>query len=951
MKNPVLKELGEGLPRPQLSRYRAACGSATVVLGIALTAWLAVRLQENEAADLQLRTRANDHALILEDGIKDYIDKIAALRAFFYASDQVTRTEFASFSEAVQESQTGTLAFSWLPRVRQSQRIAHELAANRDGLSGYRIKWIDTQGVLVPAGPASEYFPVLYSSREPPNSPVYGLDLNDRGIRQVTLERARDSGSPATSAHFVLRSGEGNRDGFFIVLPVYRVGFPRTTVEDRRSNLTGFVQGVFQTGVLVETILKSTTTPAGLDFYLFDTDAEGGGEPNYFHASRARSSPIAAQSRALIEQGIHWSRTIEVGDRQWLFIAVPIVNGPGTANHAGSWLILIGGVCAAGCIFTYMLASGRNARRLGTARQERDNALDALNIANERLLEQNTLFETAQSNMSQALLLFDASGHLRMSNIRYCELYSLSPDVVKPGCTIRELIEHRRERGTFSGDSESYLQGLHTALAEGKRCERFTELPDGRTIAVVNHPMPGGAWVSTHEDITERRRAEARIAYLARHDPLTGLPNRSSFQEQLQAALSRAGRAEPVAVLCLDLDRFKCVNDTLGHGAGDKLLQITAERLRAAVRENDILARLGGDEFAVVEIGASQPAASRILATRLIETISAPCDLDGNQAVVGLSIGIALSPGDGGDSQELLKNADLALYRAKADGRGMYHFFEPEMDARMQARRALEVDLRKAIAAGEFELFYQPLVNIETQLVTGCEALLRWRHPQRGVISPMDFVPLAEETGLIVPIGEWVLRQACAEAAAWPPNVKIAINLSPVQFKSKNLVAIIVSALGVSGLHPGRLALEITESVLLDDGAQTLTILHQLRNLGIRISMDDFGTGYSSLSYLRKFPFDNIKIDRTFIRDMSDREDSLAIVRAVAAMGKSLSIVTTAEGVETQDQLERLKREGCVEAQGFLFSPPVPAANIRKLLNGPDFVVNAGFVARAVSGR
>jgi diguanylate cyclase (GGDEF)-like protein len=438
--------------------------------------------------------------------------------------------------------------------------------------------------------------------------------------------------------------------------------------------------------------------------------------------------------------------------------------------------------------------------------------------------------------------------------------------------------------------------------------------------------------VATHEDVTERRRSEAKILYLAHHDALTDLPNRALFHEQLGQALCHAKPGEELAVLCLDIDHFKSVNDTLGHPFGDALLRTAADRLRACIRESDMIARLGGDEFAIVQVGGCQPTDATALATRLIEAISAPYDLEGHHVVVGMSVGIALAPDDGDDPHQLLKNADMALYRAKADGRGTYHFFEADMDARIQARRTLELDLRKAIQNGEFELFYQPFIEIRSGHISGFEALLRWRHPQRGMIAPTDFIPLAEETGLIVPIGDWVLRQACREAATWPSHVKVAVNLSAVQFRNKNLLATVIAGLATSGVDATRLEVEITESVLLHDSDATLAVLYQLCGLGVRISMDDFGTGYSSLSYLRKFPFDKIKIDRSFIHDMSDRHDSLAIVRAVTAMGAGLGMTTTAEGVETPEQLERLRLEGCTEAQGYLFSRPRPAAELHELL-------------------
>jgi diguanylate cyclase (GGDEF)-like protein len=374
------------------------------------------------------------------------------------------------------------------------------------------------------------------------------------------------------------------------------------------------------------------------------------------------------------------------------------------------------------------------------------------------------------------------------------------------------------------------------------------------------------------------------------------------------------------------------VNDTLGHPIGDALLQVVSDRIRASVRPSDCVARLGGDEFAIVQMGQDQPVAATALASRLVKELSAPYEVQGHQMVAGTSIGIAVSPNDGTDPDRLMKNADMALYRAKEDGRGVYRFFEAEMDAKMQARRAMELDLRKALALQEFEIFYQPLLRVESGTVTSFEALLRWRSPARGLVAPDQFIPLAEEIGLITPIGAWVLKHACLEAMTWPNEIKVAVNLSPVQFKSGTVVLDVVAALGASGLPASRLELEITESVLLQDTENTLSTLNQLKDLGVRISMDDFGTGYSSLAYLHKFPFDKIKIDRSFIRDLADKPDSIAIVRAVAGLGSTLGISTTAEGVETEMQLDQLRREGCTEVQGYLFSKPLPAAEIAPLL-------------------
>jgi len=454
-----------------------------------------------------------------------------------------------------------------------------------------------------------------------------------------------------------------------------------------------------------------------------------------------------------------------------------------------------------------------------------------------------------------------------------------------------------------------------------------------KKIALLNAEGHAEYLLGVSEDIAERKRAEAQIARLAHYDPLTELPNRVLFQKHLSEALARRVRkGDQLAVHFIDLDRFKTVNDTLGHPLGDALLRVAAERLRGCVREGDTVARLGGDEFAVVQTGLKDMTGATRLASRIVEAMSAPFDLQGHHVVIGASVGVAAAPSDGEDADELLKKADMALYRAKADGRGAYHFFERAMDEQLQARRALELDLRRALQAGEFELFYQPLYNLGDERVTGCEALLRWRHPDRGMVSPADFIPLAEEIGLIVPLGEWVLRTACAEAAKWPAHVRLAVNLSPAQFRDRGLVRTVVSALAASGLPAQRLELEITESVLLQDSQANMQMLHDLKALGVRISMDDFGTGYSSLSYLRSFPFDKIKIDQTFVRDILEDSDAMAIIKAVLDLGSSMGIVTTAEGVETLEQLNALRGQGCAEIQGYYISRPAPAAEIAKML-------------------
>lgn len=572
-------------------------------------------------------------------------------------------------------------------------------------------------------------------------------------------------------------------------------------------------------------------------------------------------------------------------------------------------------------VFNGMIEDLAQARRQLIARSEAE------------ITKQVKRLEAAVGNMSQGLCMYDADQTLIISNARYAEIYGIDPKRVRPGITVKEILELRLAAGGFHGEAKSYSSRRISVSSENQPAQYIVELHNGRIVEIFRQPLLNGGWVATHDDITERRQIEAKIAHMAHHDVLTNLPNRVLFREKMDEGLARVARGEQIAVFCLDLDHFKTVNDTLGHSTGDAVLREVTKRLLACVREIDTIARLGGDEFAIIQVGVESPEDAAALAQRVVEAMAEPLIVQAHQIPIGTSIGIAIAPGDGANAEELLQKADFALYRAKADGRGNYRFFEPEMDAQMQSRRALELDLYNALNAGQFELFYQPLVNLKSGEISAFEALLRWRHPERGLVAPDDFIPLAEEVGLIVPIGEWVIHHACHEASRWPESVHVAVNLSPAQFKSRNLVQTIMQALANSGLAAERLDLEITESVLLYENQSTLATLSQIKALGVKISMDDFGTGYSSLSYLRSFPFDKIKIDRSFIRDLTISEDCVAIVRAVTSLGASLGMSTIAEGVETTEQLECLRLEGCAEIQGFLISPPKSAADIAPMID------------------
>ncbi|AWL92491.2 MULTISPECIES: bifunctional diguanylate cyclase/phosphodiesterase [Bradyrhizobium] len=682
--------------------------------------------------------------------------------------------------------------------------------------------------------------------------------------------------------------------------------------------------------------------------------------------------------------------------------------------------------------------------------------------AQERLEAERLRLDTALNNMTQGLILYDASGTIVTCNRRYADMFGLSHDVIKPGCHIREAMYHRKERGAFDGDVEEFCADVMRVVAEGTVSARIHQLANGRAFQVINTPLAQGGWVATIEDITdrrhleqerdrnhtflreiidhipsritvkdartrryllanqvaeeqlgetpetivgksafdlyptedaeiitrdddkllqspnglfldehiwntpatgrryitstrigirdksgepryiinvvedvtERRRAHEKIAHMAHYDALTDLPNRTLFREQIERELAKVG--DQFALLYIDVDEFKGINDSLGHHVGDELLKAIAGRLRGCLKHGDLIARLGGDEFAVIQTGIQSSAEVLSFVTRIYQAIRQPYHCLGHQLSTDASIGIALAPQDGADLDQLIKNADLAMYGAKAEGRRTHRFFEPEMDASARARLSMEQDLRQALVNGGFEIHYQPLVDLRTNDVSGCEALLRWRHPDRGMVSPAEFIPVAEDTGLINELGDWVLRMACNEAATWPSHVRVAVNVSPVQLKCDTLALRIAGALAASGLDPRRLELEITEAVLIRDDEAALSILHQLRSIGVRIALDDFGTGYSSLSYLKRFPFDKIKIDRCFVADIAETSGAPVIVQAVVNIAAASSMTTVAEGVETEAQRELLRALGCTQMQGYLFSPPKPASEVRKLFGSGD---------------
>ena len=561
----------------------------------------------------------------------------------------------------------------------------------------------------------------------------------------------------------------------------------------------------------------------------------------------------------------------------------------------------------------------------------RKTLLDAV-IANRDVGLLAARFDTALNNMPHGLFMVDVDKHVVVTNQRLISILGLSPDVDRRGQLLRDFLRDCVDAGTILRSEADRVAMEFEARLSGSETSGFILLTqESRSLDFTFQAMANGGTVVLVEDITERKAAEARISHLARFDALTGLPNRVSLRERMEATM--AASASPAAVLFVDLDQFKQVNDTLGHPRGDLLLRLVADRLRRLARESDMIARFGGDEFVILQTPSAGPEEAAILARRVVAALSETYEVDGHQVVIGATIGIAMSPRDATGPDHLLKNADMALYWAKTDQRGTWRFFEPTMDIRAQARRSLELDLRNALANGSFDIYYQPLFDLKTMKVTTCEALLRWPHPLRGMIPPSEFIPVAEEMGLIVEIGNWVLHQACMTCATWPGGVRVAVNLSVNQFRRGNVAIAIRDVLGATGLNPSRLEIEITESVLFQDTRATRLILRQLRDLGVRISLDDFGTGYSSLSYLHSLPLNKVKIDRSFLEGLEAGDRALILLRGIANLSAQLGLTVTVEGIETEEQLAIVAAEPSIdEAQGYLFSVPVPSRQIREML-------------------
>jgi diguanylate cyclase len=784
------------------------------VLGTALsmTGWFIVSGLEDRTSAAEFNLRANNMAVVLQNGINQYLANLSALRALFESAPAaVGEQEFLTFSDRLLRNHSAILSLSWVPLILNEDRAAHEQAAQQAAGEDYRIRSVSEDGTLDPSPASAEYFPVYYTTEKIRTHLVRGLNLADGGIRQQPLEKARDGGMLVASQEFTLQSGTGDRIGFFVVLPIYKRGLPHNSIEERRRNLVGFVQGVFQIDTMIAATLRGIRIPA--DYYVFSSEGGSSTRPIYTSLLKTSGEPLAASRRAKIDTAFHWSGKVAVADRQWEMIAVPEQRS--TLVHPRAWIILTAGLCLTGVVFFFMWQSNRHTRKLAEANE-----------------------------------------------------------------TISEL---------------------------------------------------------------------------ARTDPLTALANRRVFQDRMAAAFEKTKcSGEPFAVLYIDLDHFKDFNDLMGHPAGDALLVQVGKRLLAEAGDAGCVARFGGDEFAILQSNAGAEGASEALAEKIVAALNETSMLEGHAARISASIGVSRYVEELEGPDAMLMQADLALYRAKDAGRNRVCIHDKTFDQLACDRVILGRELMAAIESGGLALHYQPQVDIESGRIVGLEALVRWNHIQRGPISPAVFIPIAEKTGSIVDLGKWVFDEACRQTRVWqdegidaPP---VAVNVSAIQCKRPELEQDIVASLTRWKIAPGRIELELTESVLMEATQHHRDIIERLRTLGLRLAIDDFGTGYSSLNYLTNFPVDRIKIAQELIFNCTTEIRCAAVVRAAIGLAEELDTEVLAEGVENAEHARFLSSAGCKFAQGYFFSRPVDAAQATILLRGRFILPPAPLPAPKDSG-
>ena len=891
-------------------------GVLGVIVSVAL--WQTMAAYEDRTVESQSDAEAERYIDGVGDEIREALDAVRELSALYAASETVTRDEFQSFAAAELTSHESIQALEWIPLVLGPQRDAYEDAARGDGFPQYEINERSVQGELVRAGERDEYFPVHFVEPYEGNELAFGFDLGSEATRLEALNRARDSGEITVTGRITLVQEKGDQFGFLGFVPIYRKEGSADTVAERRVNLEGFVLGVYRMGDIVAAAVADLG-PATVDVALFDDSAPP--EDGFLAASIAGISDNTGAGEQISQMqddqsGAYQHATISVGGRQWKVVAAPTGAFVASRRTWAPTVALVASLIVTALFMAYVVADGRRRQSKKALRKSEKQYLD--------------LFD----NATDLIQSFTADGSIVYANRTWREALGYSEKEVD-SLNMLDIIHP---------DSKTHCIEAFRKVIGGKRVDNVKALfvsKDGRSIWVEGSGSPilvNGRIVATRgifRNVTALKQAEENVKHMAYHDVLTDLPNRMAFKERLAREMVRARRdEEPLAVMFLDLDRFQIINDVAGYREGDRLLRVVGEELEGLVGESDTVARLGGDEFALLLHSEAGDAAT--IAEAILQAFRRPRILKGHEFHITASVGIVMYPSAGQDADSLLRNADIAMFRAKQEGRNNCQFYTPAMNAQITERLALENDLQHAMERGEFEVYYQPQLNIRTGQIVAIEALVRWHRYGHELVSPTEFIPVIEETGLIVPLGEWVLRTACAQTKTWQeeghPEIRIAVNLSTRQFQQSNLVDVVTRVLQETGLNPHFLQLEITEGLAIQDVDFTTTVLRRLRDLGVEIALDDFGTGYSSLSYLQHLPIDVIKLDQAFVHDVTRDPNNATIVRTVIAMAHGLELTVIAEGVETEEQLAFLKEQGCDEMQGYLLSKPVPAEALTTIL-------------------
>ncbi len=923
-----------------------------IVVGLLLSiaAFMIVDSWDHQKMRGDFERDAENRYAALKREIGSDLSVLSAIRAFFLHAKVITRWEFRNFVKPLLLEHPGVQALEWVPRISIAQRQAYEGAAKRDGFRGFRIVEQSTQRKVTRAGRREEYFPVYFVEPYRGNEIALGYDLVSNPLRKEALERSRKTGEITATARITLLQEKTDQAGFLVFVPVYQKNVSTDALQSRYDNIRGFALGVFRIGDIVERSL-TYLNPEGIDSYLYDNSREGNESFLYFHPARTGQATGSVRNAVPAPAGgLKMTRTLGIADREWqvLYVATP-----GYVARYKTWQplgALLGGLLLTGLLAGFLTVEGRRAKELTDK-----NELLLQEIAGHRATEAELLlseerFRSIFEKGPVGMVLISPDYTIITANKVFCGLLGYSE---------KELVGQTFVDITYEEDKEKGRE-LSGQLFAGSipmfRLEKRYVRKDGGivwanlTAAAIRGNKDQVLYsLAIIEDLTASKFAEEKIHRLVYSDSLTGLPNRTLFQQIMKRTIVHAKRhQEAFAVIYIGLDNFHRINDTLGHDIGDILLKALAERLASSLRKSDDIAstyevapiksvsRVGADEFVVLLHDLKQDRDAAKAAHRLLKEISQPYDLKGREVFMTASIGIALYPDDGEDVDNLLKNADTALCHVKNEGKNNYQFYSRSMNASVLELLTLESDLHKALERNELLLYYQPKVDAVTRKVKGMEALIRWQHPEKGLILPMEFIPLAETSGLIVSIGEFVIRTVCRQIKTWKDadcaQMNIALNVSSRQLDQKDFIAMVRGILLDTMIDPQCLELEITESTIMRNPEKAIKTLMEIKRLGISIAIDDFGTGYSSLSYLKRLPLDLLKIDQSFVKNLASNPSDQAIVKATIAMARSLDLKTIAEGVETEEQLSFLLEHGCNEIQGYLFSQPVTAEEIPKIL-------------------